>query len=295
MKLNAYVLAADPAHIESSIASYYDLIDKLVVSYDENYTSWTGKPLAAQSCLERLKAIDTQSKMVFVPGHYARLEHTPMDNDTYQRQCALEEARQGADWVLQFDTDEVICNVPEFLSCLNEAASKGYKALNYPSRWLYKELSDGRYLEQCSRFWRPVSSYPGPLAVRSDVRLRHARQPELPDEAVFHVDIRAKSTDPWRRSTTSVHRVIRAERAVMHYSMVRDEEELRRKTQAWGHAADRDWSPEIRNWVWCGRHPYLAVLRTPTACNSGTRKRLRISRVPWSRIAPERATSEKQT
>ena len=285
MKINAYILTADPAHLESSISSYYDIVDKLVVSYDESHTSFTGKPLdKVEQCLQRLRVLDVKEKMVFMPGHYARLDHTPMDNETHQRRCALEEARQGADWILQFDTDEILPDSAEFLSCLNEAATKDYSALNYPSRWLYKELSDGRYLEQCSRFWRLISSYPGPLAIRNDVNLRLARQGDLPYEASFHVDIRPKSTDPWRSAAVEVHRVIRPEQAVIHYSMVRDEEDLRQKTQSWSHAKDRDWSPEIRDWMWSGRHPYRTMLRTPLIRNSSTRKRLRISRIDDARF-----------
>ncbi len=44
MRLNAYVLAADPAWIEESVASYYDLVQRILVSFDDSGTSWTGHP-----------------------------------------------------------------------------------------------------------------------------------------------------------------------------------------------------------------------------------------------------------
>ncbi len=276
MKINAYIMAADPAWIENSVLSYYDKIEKLVVSYDENSTSWTGERLDVEQCLRRLKAIDSKGKMVFAPGHYARLNHEPMENDTYQRQCALEEAAPGADWVIQFDTDEVMADPDEFFSCLREADEKGFSALNYPSRWLYKRIGYRHYLEQCSRFWRTVGAYPGPMAIKNGTHLKLARQTEAPS---FYVDFRFKSTDFSGPPDTVVHRVIKSEQAIMHYSMVRSEKELRHKTKAWSHSNDRNWNPEIERWVWSGRHPLLAMLVTPLVRNSSTRRRLRVARI----------------
>ena len=287
MKINAYIMAADPAWIESSVLSYYDKIEKLVVSYDENSTSWTGERLDVEQCLRRLKAIDSKGKMVFVPGHYARLEHEPLENDTYQRQCALDEAAPGADWVLQLDTDEVLGDPDEFLSCLREADEKGFGAMSYPSRWLYKRIGYRHYLEQCSRFWRTVGAYPGPIAVKNGTRLKLARQAETPS---FYVDFRFKSTDFSGPPDTVVHRVIKPGQAIMHYSMVRNEQELRHKTKTWGHSNERNWNPDIERWAWSGRHPLLAMLVTPLVRNSSTRRRLRVAR-----IAPPVATLRKRT
>ena len=60
MKLNAYVLAADPAWIEESIAGYYPHVDRIIVSFDETGTSWTGHPLDPTEAVSRLKALDHQ-------------------------------------------------------------------------------------------------------------------------------------------------------------------------------------------------------------------------------------------
>ena len=293
MKINAYVMAADPAWIESSVLSYYNEIEKLFVSYDENSIGYTGRPIDVAQCLKRLKAVDSQGKMVFVPGHFARSDHAPMENETHQRQCILKEAAAGADWVLQLDTDEAMADPEEFLSCLREADEKGFGALNYPSRWLYKRLSYRHYLENCSRFWQIVASYPGSLAIKSSTQVNLARQTKEP---TFHVDFKPKSTDPARSEDTVVHRVIRADQAIMHYSMVRSEKALRQKTETWSHATDRNWNPEIEKWLWSGRHPLLATLITPLVRNSSTRKRLRISRIAppdTTRPKPRNSTSNK--
>lgn len=287
MKINAYIMVADPAWIENSVLSYYDKVEKIVVSYDENSMSWTGRSLNVEACLKRLRAIDSQGKMVFAPGHYARLDHEPLENDTYQRQCALDQAAQGADWVIQLDTDEVMVDPDEFLSCLQEADEKGYGALNYPARWLYKRIGYRHYLEQCSRIWRTVGSYPGPIAVKGGTQLTFARQTKRP---VFYVDFSFGSTDFPSPRQTPAHRVIRPDQAIMHYSMVRSEKELRHKLRSSGHANERDWNPEIKNWFWSGRHPLLAMLITPVVPISGPRQRRRLR---ISRIAPPIMASSK--
>ena len=42
MRLTAYILAADPAWIEASIQSYYDIVEQIVVCYDRDRLGWTG-------------------------------------------------------------------------------------------------------------------------------------------------------------------------------------------------------------------------------------------------------------
>ena len=168
MKINAYILAADPAWIEGSVLAYYPLVDRIVVSYDENGFSWTGAPLDIDQCLRRLRAIDQAGKLDFQPGHYARREFftRPLENDTYQRQCALDQAGTDADWVLQLDTDEIIGDASVFADGLLEADRLGRDALNYPMLWLYCQASEERYHGWCDPGWRRTRGYAGAVAVR---------------------------------------------------------------------------------------------------------------------------------
>lgn len=254
MKLNAYILAADPAWIEASVQSYYSFVDRIVVSYDDRKKSWTGTPLPVDECLQRLRAIDSEGKFVYSPGCYARPEFEPLENDTYQRQCALDEAGRDADWVLQLDTDERIAAPAVFLSCLEQAGAEGFDALDYPARWLYQQVGDHRFLELRDRLWRPKSFSPGPVAVRAGTVLKNARQT---DARAFYVEF----TKP--KAGGGIHRLIPKSQAILHYSWVRTEDELRRKFSSWGHSKERNWSREIDRWVWCKRHPYLAVVNCP--------------------------------
>lgn len=259
MRINAYIMAADPAWIEASVASYYDMVNQIVVAYDEAGLSWSGTALPVEECLERVRQIDRDCKLLFCPGCFARLRYNPMENDTHQRQFALDIAGSGADWVLQLDTDEVLADASEFVRCLREADQLGFGAMEYPARWLYRGLGGNCYLERCSKFWRTTGGFPGPVAVRPGTRLRNARQCDAP---LYRVDFREKNTDPWHGRGAPVHRTVKPSHGIIHYSWIRQEEELLRKTSAWGHSKE-DWSAEIRHWMWAGRHPHLASAATP--------------------------------
>jgi hypothetical protein len=259
MRLNAYILAADPAWIEASVLSYYDVVDRIVVSYDEGSVSWTGTRIDVEQCLRRLRAIDKASKFDYRPGHFARREFfgRPMENDTHQRQVALEQASEGADWILQLDTDEVLADPSIFRSAITRAEGNNRSALNFPAMWLYAPIRGRWYLEWCVRGFVRSGSYPGPLAVKVGSRLTHARRVA---SGHYHVDIRKPGSRGRVPNEIVPNEIIRPDQAAWHFSMVRSAETLERKFGAWGHAHDRDWHPEIRMWMQAISHPWRTAI-----------------------------------
>lgn len=253
-RINAYVLAADPWWLEDSVESYYDVVDRIVVSYDENALSWTGTPLPIEDCLSRLRAIDRQGKLDFRPGTFFHPEHTALENDTAQRQTALDQASHGADWVIQLDTDEVLLDPGALLGAIGEAESRGCAAVEYPARYLYSRSRSGWMLESARPLWRRRAGYPGPIVVRPGATLVHCRQTPLP---ALRVDLSATNTDPAHPADAIVHRVIRPEQAILHYSWVRDDEYMTRKA-AWSGHSDT-YTSWLSGWRWRTRHPVLAV------------------------------------
>jgi hypothetical protein len=277
IRINAYVLAADPWWLEESVRAYYPVVDRIVVSYDEDSTSWTGTPIPVEECLARLRAIDVAGKCDFRPGHYARLDEHPLDNDTFQRAEALAAASDGADWVLQLDTDEVIADLAEFVSCLEEADERGATGLEYPSRYLYTRTRSGRFLEMSSRRWGTIGNYPGPVAVVAGTVPRHARQADI---SPFRVDFAANNTDPRHPSDAIVQRVIRPRAGILHYYWVRSEEHMRRKAGWSGHADTYSEPARMRAWRWRTRHPLLTTLTAPFQPMDN---RFRLTTLPASR------------
>ncbi|MGW8567297.1 hypothetical protein [Isoptericola sp. NPDC055881] len=267
MRVHAYVLAADPHFLAASVRSYYDRVDRIVVSYDRSAISWTGTPLPVDQCLTVLKELDVEGKCVLAPGDFWRPEEEPIANDTFQRQDALDRASEGADWVLQLDTDEVMVSPETFFGSLARAEDAGAGALEYPSRWLYARVGDagargGRYLEASTRLWRPAASFPGPLAVRPGARLECARQ--APSAVHYRVDLRPWHTDHVQGYHRPVHEVVRPDRAVLHYSWVRPRLQMRQKFGWSGHTALYSAPIVYRKWVERTEHPWRAVLGTPT-------------------------------
>lgn len=273
--VSAYVMLADPSYLAESLVAYYPHVDRIVLSYDQSGLSWTGTPLPVQQCLAIARAIDTEGKCVPAPGNFARLDHDPLENDTHQRQVALDAASESADWVLQLDTDEVMLRPEAFFASLRRAAEAGAGGLDYPARWLYSRVARGRYLEQTNRLWRLAASYPGPLAVRAGTRLKLARQADVP---LYRVDVRRRNTDPWHPKDAPVHEVITPAEAVAHFSWVRRPEVIRRKFEWSGHTEEMKPPPVYRRWEWRTRHPLLTVATTPLRGRS--RAWYRLSAIP---------------
>lgn len=260
MRVTAYVLVADPAYLQESIRAYYDRVQRIVLSYDETATSWTGTPLPVAECLRLIEAVDPDRKCVRAPGRYARPGEHPLDNDTFQRQAALDAASADADWVLQLDTDEVMLDPDRFFSALERADATGTAGLDFPARWLYARVGEDRFLEASSRFWRVRAGFPGPLAVRAGTRLVHARQADVP---LYRVDFGPRNTDPSHHRDSVVHATVPVGSAVAHYSWVRDDETMRRKFGWSGHTAAYSRPEVYRRWVSRQRHPLRTVVTTP--------------------------------
>lgn len=253
-RINAYVLAADPWWLEDSVESYYDLVGRIVVSYDEDGRSWTGTPLPVAECLDRLRAIDRDGKLDFRPGRFFHSERTALENDTAQRQIALDQASDGADWVIQLDTDEVVLDAGALLDAIDEAEVRGCDAVEYPARYLYARSPSGWMLESTRALWRRRAGYPGPVVIRPHVTLVHCRQAALP---MLRVDMSPTNTDPAHARDVVVHRVVRPDQAILHYSWVRDDEYMVRKA-AWSGHSDT-YTSWLKDWRWRTRHPVLAV------------------------------------
>lgn len=259
-RVNAYVLAADPAFIEQSIASYYHLVTKIVVSYDRDGLGWPGTPMDVDGSLRRLRDADVEHKMVFEPARYSRPGQNPFESETIQRQAALDSASQDADWVIQLDTDEIVANPAVFEACLLEAIRDGCDALDYPSRNIYSQVRGRLYLEKSQRLWRVAAAYPGPVAVKAGSVLRLARQTEL--GKVFHVDFPGRD---WSDAFGGlpVSRSIQAKDAICHLSWVRSDAAMDAKAKASGHS-NENWLHEgVERWKRNRRHPVRAVLASP--------------------------------
>lgn len=243
MRVTAYILAADPIWLELSVRSYYSVVDEIVVSYDRDKLGWSGVPIPVDECLDRVRAVDVDRKVRLLAGSYYRPGSTPMENDTNQRQHALEAAGERADWVVELDTDEVMPDASYFVERLVEIPPE-YGACFWPMRVMFKQIAATRFLEVATRFRRPFAEYPGPIACRPDVRLTLARRTEAP---LWVVAVRRNLWDRIRHRQSPAHQYIDPDKAVLHFSWARSEDEIRRKLRSWSHSHDFDTETYLKN------------------------------------------------
>ncbi len=284
MKLNAYILAADPAWIEASVLSYYDVVGRIVVSYDHDGRGWTGASIDVEQCLRRLKAIDHQHKLVFSPGRYARSEYfdRPIESETYQRQQALDEASQDADWVIQLDTDEIIPNTQLFTKCILDADRLKRDAVTYPSRGYSHRINRDWFLEFCRRGWRISTGRQAPYALKSYAKLNFARRHM---GSVYHVDCFNRQNMADYPHVQSADTVIAPGDSLIHLSWVRDEIALRGKFNTWGHAKDRNWNPLMEKWLCIKNRPLWSCFSSQFERGSD-KWHLRPVRINYTLISP---------
>lgn len=276
MRVNAYVLAGDPAWATRSLSSYYHLVERVIVSFDRNHRAWAGYDLDVKGALKALAAADPEGKIVHLPGDHCDPDRFILDVETEQRQAALDAASEGADWVLQLDTDEILLAPRTFTQQLEVAASRAAQAMDYPLRDFYQYVGGHRYLEHCGRFWTDQAAYPGPTAIRAGSTLNHCRQALVP---LHRVDLAPHNTDPHHSRDAIVHAVIPRDEAIAHMSWVRTDGQMQQKSQTSGYAAAHQWGRDLDRWRWRRVHPLLTALGTPVA--RSVQDRFRISKLPF--------------
>ncbi|MGD0196606.1 MAG: hypothetical protein ABSC56_01685 [Solirubrobacteraceae bacterium] len=283
LRLGAYVLIGDPAHLERSLASYYDIVERIVAVYDEDGIGWNGHPLALDTCRTLIDGVDRAGKVQWLGGSFHEASVGSLELDTRQRRAGIA-ALDDVDWVLQLDTDEVLGNPERFVASLQRAQDAGRDALLYPARWIYGHLSGDRYLERCRRLWGISATFPGPVAVRAGTQLGLARQCE---GSAWRVDFGRHNTDPAYEPDTVIDERVSGSDAIWHFSWDRSEEAMRRKGISSGHAGDFAWNHAIDEWLERRRHPWRTTLGTPL------RRRPPVVGGPtWLRVVrlPERVT-----
>ncbi len=239
--MNAYLLLADPAFIEESVRSYYPIVGRIVASYDRSGLSWSGHPVQTSECIERVRRIDTEHKVEFVSGDFSSPDRPAEECETTQRNVALKLASSDADWVIQLDADEVLPDTDCFVSAIAEAERRGFTALDFPQRWFFTEPPPGVFIERATALFRTASGFPGCAAVRADQTLvvcrRVGGEAARPLPELFRVDIRHRSADPARKTGEwPVHRVVRPEQAILHFSWVRTPAQVSERLKYHGHA-----------------------------------------------------------
>lgn len=269
-RIGAYVLAADPTWIRSSVRRYYHLLDALVVSVPRDGRGWTGAPVQSEKCLKILQEIDTRGIGKVCLGSWIS-QQNPLDADTRQRNDAIKElARMGVDWILQIDTDEVLPSPEELMKVISIASDQGIGSVEWPMRVLFRRTIGGRYLEIVASDSLPRYDYPGPIAVRADEQLVDCRRTAGAFlRPVIHGDNRSLQVVRPEADNEIRMSLLDENDAIWHNSWARSRKSVRRKVASWGHNEGLRtrlyywmfWLPSIFTWpVLRDIHPFARGL-----------------------------------
>lgn len=288
MRFHAYLLAADPTWIATSLQAYVPFIDKLVVSFDERHLGWTGSQVAVEPCLAAIRKLDSDGKTEFAPGDFRAMPgESLLEAETRQRKVAFTQAAAGADWVLQIDSDEVLPRWDALVDVLVEADRLGLSAVEWPMRILYRRLRDGRYLEVVTDRGTPHYEYPGPIAVRPHVLPIDCRRVPGPFlRPVVAGDL--WSLQVQQAPGSDEHRVDLSDPsdAIWHNSWARASADVRAKVRSWGH------NQGLKSWIYY----YSRWLPAPLAWRGmrrfhplypGLWPRLAVTELPFSLVPPD--------
>ena len=225
------VVQNDGETVERALASFYDQVERIVVSNDPD-RGWSGAPITADDTLERVRAFDRDRKIEILQSDFCRFDNA-MKNETWQREVSaqkLNELAPGLDWITQIDADEAFLDFAQVKRTLG-LLPPWTRGVYW--RWiqLFQTLEDGRYLVIVDPEGCPILEQ-FPLAHRPTAALSSARhvQPSIANPLL-------------RRLLLQEFKVLgrgRYDRAVLHYSYAKSEARIREKLATWGHIGDFD-------------------------------------------------------
>jgi hypothetical protein len=226
MKISSIsLLAYDIAFFEESVRSYIDIVDELLIGFDENRQTWSGGTYELDATIQsRLSAISNKIRFIedifYIPGL------GPMENDVRERNF-LSSHIENADWILSIDADELLINPGDLHDYLRHLAEPDVCVLG---SWItvYKELADG-YLVIGNE--------------RDQVDLGDV--PIVTDKPEVFVNAR------WTKQKYMMSPAL-----LLHFSWARSEAELRKKLINWSHADDFTAQHHLELWLNANERTY---------------------------------------
>jgi hypothetical protein len=221
----AVVAGNNPDTVSASIATYYDQIERILVTADLERT-WSQTESLASETLERIREIDGDKRIEIITGRF-HSETEPLRNDTNQRQFMSNwfKDERTLRWVLQVDCDEIFLDLRALLSQLKHARCAEQLRAHWISAFNWAE--DGRVLMVVDESGSlALESFP--LAHRPGAELLRCRQIRSRENFLgkFFPSIRVAPQDPGL--------------SVLHLSYARREVFIKEKLESWGHSTEID-------------------------------------------------------
>jgi hypothetical protein len=213
------LISYDANYLPSSIKSYYDYVDEIILGLDENRISWSKNKFEfdEDNLWSELSKIDTKDKIRVVESNFHR-SSIPIENDTHERNFLKEQCVH--DWVLSFDADEILVNAKPFFNNYFPIV-EAYNNIELMFTWflVYKEFEEG-YLVIADEDRKNIFT--------KDVQGFSARKN-------LHTYTYCRWTNAEKKVITPL--------AILHYSFCRPDKELSKKINNFGHSVESKKDP----------------------------------------------------
>jgi hypothetical protein len=213
------LISYDAHYLPDSIRSYYDYVDEIILGLDKDRISWSRNKFTFDegNLWKELEKIDYDDKIRVVEENFHR-SSVPIENDTHERNYLKEQCSH--DWVFSFDADEILVNAKEFFKDYLPIV-QNYSNIELMFTWflLYKEFDD--------KF----------LIIADESR-----------DHIFKKDIQGFTanknlhTYTYCRWTNASKKIL-SPLAILHYSFCRDDTDLSKKINNFGHSIESKQDP----------------------------------------------------
>lgn len=208
-----FCIAYDWELLKQSMPLVYPHTDMICLSIDQFRKGWNGVPYAfdEQDFRNWLNRIDTEKKIILHEGVFSDTKNTAIQNDNLQR-AVMAEVMGHSGWHVQIDVDEYFLDFEgfkDYLLRLHPSPSGNEKPINICANLipLIKKVSGG-YLYVKNR---PDTYETAPFATNVPVYNNARRNGHFDHISPFFV---------------------------LHETWAREEEQLKKKLESWGHNND---------------------------------------------------------
>lgn len=221
------LISYDADFLPSSISSYYNYVDEIVLGLDKDRISWNNKSFTFNETelWAGLQKIDVDNKISIIEENFHQSK-VAIENDNYERNFLKEQCQH--DWIISIDADEVLLNAKDFFVNYCPIAARYKHKVDLCMTWItpYKKIDDTILLivnEDSSPF---VGENQGVMTSK-DSNYVYAR---------------------WTDKSAQGHNRILSPLYAMHWSLCRNSEALKQKINNTGHSDLVDKDPFYTIW-----------------------------------------------
>ena len=138
------LISYDADLLPSSIRSYYDYVDEIVLGLDKDRKTWSKDDFSfdEDKLFSTLKTIDVNDKILIEEQSFSTNSDASIKNDNYERNYLKDQCSH--DWIFSFDADEVLLNPKDFFYKFCPLAERYKNQVDLCMSWItpYKQIDD---------------------------------------------------------------------------------------------------------------------------------------------------------